>query len=49
MEENYATNIHQTKSTLYGECNVGEIVIKKKEKIGTENTWINQEGISKNK
>ena len=38
--------IHQAKSVHYGECNTRVLVIKKKGKLGTMDTWINPEGIS---
>ena len=40
-EEKYVTNIHQSKSAFYGDCNLGVPVINKKGKRGTMNTWIN--------
>ena len=44
-EENFSPKIHQLKSTLYGECNTGFSVIKKKGKLGNLDNWINPEVI----
>ena len=43
MGEEYATKLHQHKSTLYGESNVRFLVINNKDKLGTLETWINPE------
>ena len=46
MEETYTNKIHQAKSALYGECNAGVSVTKKKGKMGTMDTCIKPEGIA---
>ena len=38
--------VHQHKSKIYGDCNTGVSVIKKKGKLGNMYTWINSEGIA---
>ena len=47
MGVKYATEVHKTKNELYGKCNTGVLVIKKKVKIGMLYTWVNSERIVK--
>ena len=45
-EENYATQIHQSKRALYGECNARFSLLKKKEKLVSMDTWKKPEGVA---
>ena len=46
MEEKYAIKLHEPKITVYVEFNTGVSVIKKRDELGTLDTWTNPEGIT---